>query len=213
MIDIVKGFSIVNETEVDVFLEFSCFFYDPTDVGNLIYGSSNFSISSLYIWNFSVHLPVKLSLKDLSINLLTYKLRVFVWRFELSLALSFFGIEMKTDLPQSCSHCWIFQICCHIEYSILTASSFRIWNSSAGIPSHPLALFVIMPWLPPGHLPNPELQPRSPALQAGCLPSEPRGKPKNTGVDSLSLLQGVLSNPGIEPGSPNYKQMSYKGSP
>ena len=50
----VKGFSIVNEAEVDVFLEFLCFFYDPMDVGNLISGSSAFSKSSLYIWKFSV---------------------------------------------------------------------------------------------------------------------------------------------------------------
>ena len=51
----VKGFSVVNEAEVDVFLEFCRFFYDPTDVGNLISGSSAFSKSSLYIWKFSVH--------------------------------------------------------------------------------------------------------------------------------------------------------------
>ena len=55
----VKGFSIVNET--DVFPEFSCFFYDPADVGNLISGSSAFSKSSLYIWNFSVHVLLKLA--------------------------------------------------------------------------------------------------------------------------------------------------------
>ena len=102
------------------------------------------------------------------------------------------GLEWKLTFPSPCSHCWIFQICWHIEYSILTVSSFRIWNSSTGIPSHPLAFFVIMPCLPPGHLPNPELQPRSPALQAVSLPSEPKGKPKNTGVDSLSLLQGFF---------------------
>ena len=60
----VKGFSIVNEAEVDVSLEFSCFFYDPTDVGNLISGSSAFSKSSLYIWKFSVHILLKSSLKD-----------------------------------------------------------------------------------------------------------------------------------------------------
>ena len=54
MIYTFKGFSIVNEAEVDVFLEF-CFFYDPMDVGNLISGSSTFSKSSLYIWKFSVH--------------------------------------------------------------------------------------------------------------------------------------------------------------
>ena len=60
----VKGFSAVNEAEVDVFLEFSCFFYDPIDVGNLISGSSAFSKSSLYIWKFSVHVLLKPSLKD-----------------------------------------------------------------------------------------------------------------------------------------------------
>ena len=51
---------------------------------------------------------------------------------------------MKTDLFQSCGHCWVFQICWHIEYSTVTASSFRVWNSSPGIPSPPLALFVVM---------------------------------------------------------------------
>ena len=50
-----EGFCIVSKAEVDVFLEFPCFFYDPTDVGNLISGSSAFSKSSLYIWKFSVH--------------------------------------------------------------------------------------------------------------------------------------------------------------
>ena len=50
MVYTVKGFTVVNEAEVDVFLEFSCFFYDPMDVSNLISGSSAFSKSSLYIW-------------------------------------------------------------------------------------------------------------------------------------------------------------------
>ena len=53
--DYAKDFTVVNEAEVDVFLEFSSFFYDPTDVGNLISGPSAFSESSLNIWNFSVH--------------------------------------------------------------------------------------------------------------------------------------------------------------
>ena len=65
----VKGFGIVIEAEVDVFLEFSCFFYDPVGVGNLISGSSAFSKSSLYIWKFSVHVLLKLSLKDFEHNL------------------------------------------------------------------------------------------------------------------------------------------------
>ena len=62
----------------------------------------------------------------------------------------FFGIGMKTDLFQSCVHCWVFQVCCHIESSTLTASSFRIWKSSFGILSPPLALFIVM--LPKAHL-------------------------------------------------------------
>ena len=57
---------------------------------------------------------------------------------------------MKTELFQSCGHCWVFQICWHIECSTFTASSFRIWNSSTGIPSPPLALLVVM--LPKSHL-------------------------------------------------------------
>ena len=60
----VKGFSLVNEAEVDVFLEFSCFFYDPVDVGNLTSGSSAFSKSSLNIWKFSVHVLLKPIVKD-----------------------------------------------------------------------------------------------------------------------------------------------------
>ena len=58
------------KAEVDVFLEFPCFFYDPAAVGSLISGSSAFSKSSLYIWKFSVHLQVKPILKDLNITLL-----------------------------------------------------------------------------------------------------------------------------------------------
>ena len=59
-----KGFSILNEAEVDVFLEFSCFFNDPTNVGNLISASSAFPKSSLNIWKFSVHILLKSSLRD-----------------------------------------------------------------------------------------------------------------------------------------------------
>ena len=55
----VKGFGIVNKAEIDVFLEFSCFFDDPTDVGNLISGSSAFSKTSLNVWKFLVHTLLK----------------------------------------------------------------------------------------------------------------------------------------------------------
>ena len=89
----VKGFGIGNEAEVDVFLEFSCFVCDPTDIGYLISGSSAFLKPSLYFW------------------------------------MSLFGIGMKTNFFQSCGHCWVFQICWHIECGTVTASSFRIWSS------------------------------------------------------------------------------------
>ena len=65
----IKGFSIVNETEVDVLLELPCFLQDPANVGNLISGSSAFSKPSLYIWMFSVHVLLKPSLKDFEHNL------------------------------------------------------------------------------------------------------------------------------------------------
>ena len=56
VIHTVKGFSIVSEAKVDVFLEFHCFFFDPANVGNLISDSSALSKSSLYIWKFLVHI-------------------------------------------------------------------------------------------------------------------------------------------------------------
>ena len=64
MIHTVKTFGVVNEAEVDVFLKFSCFFYDPTDIGNLISGSFAFSKSSLNIGEFSVHILLKPGLEN-----------------------------------------------------------------------------------------------------------------------------------------------------
>ena len=64
VIHTVKGFSIVNEAELNAFLELSCFFCDPTDVGNLVSGSSAFSKSSLNTWKFSVHVLLKPSLEN-----------------------------------------------------------------------------------------------------------------------------------------------------
>ena len=69
VIQTVKGFSVVTEAEVDVFMEFSYVFHDPTDVGNLISDSSAFSKFSLYIWNFSVHVLLMPRLKDFEHNL------------------------------------------------------------------------------------------------------------------------------------------------
>ena len=76
MIHTVKGFSVVNEAEV--FLELSCFFYDPMDVGNLISGSSAFSKSSLNICKFSVHKLLKPSLRILSMTLLVCEMSTIV---------------------------------------------------------------------------------------------------------------------------------------
>ena len=101
-------------------------------------GSSRFT----YCWS--------LAWRILSITLLACEMSAVVRYFEHSLALPFFGIGMKTDLFQPCGHCWVFQICWHIECSTFTTSSFRIWNSSTGIPSPPLALFIVM--LPKTHL-------------------------------------------------------------
>ena len=64
VIHTVKGFGVVNKAEVDVFLELSCFFDDPTDVGNLISGSSAFSKPNLNIWKFMVHVLLKPSLEN-----------------------------------------------------------------------------------------------------------------------------------------------------
>ena len=132
------------------FLEFSCFFYDPMDVGNLISGSSAFSKSSLNIWKFSVHVLLKPSLENFEhyfASMWDECNSVVVWTF---FGIAFLWDSTKIDLFQSCGHCWVFQICWHIECSTFTASSFRIWNSSIGIPSPPLAFFVVM--LPKVHL-------------------------------------------------------------
>ena len=64
VIQTVNGFGVVNKAKVDVFLEFSCFFSDPADVGNLISGSSAFSKSSLKIWKFTVHILLKPGLEN-----------------------------------------------------------------------------------------------------------------------------------------------------
>ena len=78
MIHTVKGIDIVNKAEVDIFLELSCFFDDPTDVGNLIYGSSAFSKTSLNIWKFMVQVLLKPGLRILSITLLACEMSAIV---------------------------------------------------------------------------------------------------------------------------------------
>ena len=99
---------------------------------------------------FSVHVLLKPSLKESE-----YKLHSMWNEHSCTVVWAFFGIAFlwdwnETDLFQSCGHCWVFQIYWRTECSTLTASSFRIWNSSAGIPSLSLALFAVM--LPKAHL-------------------------------------------------------------
>ena len=147
VIHTVKG--IVNKAE-DVFLELSCLFNDSVDVGNLICGSSAFSKASLNNWKFTVHVLSKPVLENFEHYFASMWDECNCVVVEHSLALLFFGIGMKTDLFQSCGHCWVLQICWHIECSTFTASSFRIWNSSTGIPLPPLALFVVI--YPKAHL-------------------------------------------------------------
>ena len=139
VIHTVKGFGIVNKAEIDVFLELSWFFMIQW---------------MLAIWSL-VPLPFLKpawtsgsSLKPGLENFEHYFTSMWdecnctaVW--------AFFGIAFLWDWNenwhfQSCGHCWVFQICWHIECYTFTASSFRIWNSSTGIPSPPLALFIVM---------------------------------------------------------------------
>ena len=92
MIHIVKGFRVVNEAEVDVFIEIPCFLHDPTNVGNLIFGSSAFSKLSLYIWKFSIHLLLKRNLKDFEYNLAN------MWNvWNCTVVWTFFGIALHWD--------------------------------------------------------------------------------------------------------------------
>ena len=128
VIHTIRGFGIVSEADVDVFLEFSCFLYGPVNVVNLISGSSDFSNSSLYIWKFSVHVLLKPSLKDFEHYLASMwneRNCVVIWIFFVIVLL---WDGMKTDLssPVATAEC---------HCSTLIKSSFRNWNSSAGIPS------------------------------------------------------------------------------
>ena len=131
MIHTVKGFSIVNEVKVGAFSGILLLFYDPTDVGNLISDSSAFSKSSLNIWKFSVHILLKPGLENFEhyfASMWNECNCVVVW--------AFFGIAFLWDWNENWPFpvLWpllSFPICWHIEYSTFTASSFRIWNSSA----------------------------------------------------------------------------------
>ena len=133
------------------FLELFCFCDDPMDVGNLISVSSACSKSRLNIWKSMVHILLKPALENFEHYFASVWDEcncVVVWTF---FGIVFLGIGIKTDLFQSCGHCWVFQICYHIECSTLAASFLRIWNSSTAIQSPPVAFFMVM--FPKAHLP------------------------------------------------------------
>ena len=79
MIHTIKGFSVVNEAEVDIFLKLSCFFYDPMDIDNLISGSSTFSKFIWNIWMFSVNVLLKPGLENFEQFFASYEMSEIVW--------------------------------------------------------------------------------------------------------------------------------------
>ena len=125
-IHIVTGYSVVNKAKVDIFLETSCFFYDSTDVGNLISGSSAFSKSSLNVWKFTVHVLLKPGLENFELYFAS------MWdECNCAVVWAFFGIAFLWDWNENWPFpvLWplvSFQISWHIECSTLTASSLRI---------------------------------------------------------------------------------------
>ena len=132
------------------FLEFSCFFYNPKDVVNLISGSSAFSKPTLHIWKFSVHILLKPSLKNFEHYLASMWNEgncVIVW--------TFFGIALLWDWNEN----WPFPVLWPLQSSPnllafwvqhFNSIIFSSWKSSAGIPSPPIALLLVM--LPEAHL-------------------------------------------------------------
>ena len=121
------------------FLELSCFFHDPADVGNFISGSSDFSKTGLNIRKFSIHLLLKPGLENFE-HFFTS-----MWdECNCAVVWAFFGIAFPWNWNENWHFPSVFQICWHIEWNSFTASSFRILKSSTGMPSPPLTWFVVM---------------------------------------------------------------------
>ena len=144
-----KDFGIVNKAKVDVFLEL-LFFQWSSGHWQFDLWFLCFSKTNLNIWKFMVHILLKPGLKTFEHYFTS------LWdECNCAVVWAFFGIDFLWNwnenwLFQFCGHCWVFHICWHVECSTFTASSFRIWNSSTGILSPPLALSIVM--LPKAHL-------------------------------------------------------------
>ena len=151
VIHVLKGFIVVSEAELDVFLELSSFFYDPVNVSNLISSSSAFSKSSLNIWTSWFMYSWRAGLENFEHYFAS------VW-FECNYAVvwTFFGIAFLWDWNENGPFLVLWPLLSFPNLSAaylvqeFSASSFWIWKSSTGIPSPPLALFIVM--LPQAHL-------------------------------------------------------------
>ena len=134
VIHTVKGFGVVNKAEVEVFLEQSCFFSDPTDVSNLISASSGFSKSSLNIWKFTVHVTWSLAWRILSITLLACEMNTLVHMYSF-VCFSFHSLLSEIS-PYCCMYqsfvlyyCTVFFIICiyHNLSILLLIELFLVW--------------------------------------------------------------------------------------
>ena len=122
----VKGVSVVNEAEVNVFLKFLCFFCDPTEIGNLISGSSAFPNSSLNIWKFSVHILLKPSLENFEHYFAS------VWdECNCAVVWTFFGVAILWDWNKN----WPFPVLCPLlsfpnllAYWVQHFNSIHLWK-------------------------------------------------------------------------------------
>ena len=135
VIHTVKGFDIVNKAEVDLFLEFSCFFYDPMDVGNLNSVSSALSKSSLNIWRFTVHLLLKPHLENFEHYFTS------VWdECNCVIVWTFFAIALLWDWNEN----WPFLcVCITVLFKHLFSLSVTILNSHSNTQREILHLFQI----------------------------------------------------------------------
>ena len=140
MIHIVKVFCIVNKAEIDVFLELSCFFDDPVDVGNLISGSPAFSKSSLNSWKFMVHILLKPGLENFEHYFTS------VWdECNYAIVWAFFGISFLRDWNEN----WLYPVLLgHMVVLLLVFKGISILSSivaiSIYIPTNSARLFPFL---------------------------------------------------------------------